>query len=99
MQILAEESLWEAEIAKWILMLSNGGFLRVILVVDTILAKHDEGSSLVTSLTHVDQMPSKLRELYIQIIQELLIADKAITNKMFQWLLALGSWGSQTSST
>lgn len=80
-------------------MLSNGGFLRVILVVGTIPAKHDEGSSLVTSLTHVDQMTSKLRELYIQIIQELLIADEAITNKMFQWLLAIGSWGSQASST
>lgn len=68
-------------------MLLNGCFLWVFQVVDTILAKHDEGSSLVTSLTHVDQMPSKLRELYIQIIQELPTADKAVINKMFLWLL------------
>lgn len=67
-------------------MLLNRCFLWVVQVVDTILAKHDEGSSLITSLTHMDQMPSKLRELYIQIIQELPTADKAVTNKMLLWL-------------
>jgi hypothetical protein len=87
MQIPAEESLWKAELAERISVLSNGVFLWVVLVVVTILAKHDEGSSLVSILAHVNQIPLELGELYTQIIQALPTTEKAVTNKMFQWAL------------
>jgi hypothetical protein len=87
MQIPAEEWSWEAEIAKRISMLSNGGFFWVVLLVDTILAKQDEGSSLVAILTHVNQMPLELGELYTKILQESPTAEKAVTNKIFQCAL------------
>ncbi|SPJ75131.1 uncharacterized protein FTOL_04862 [Fusarium torulosum] len=83
----AEESLWKAELAERISVLSNGVFLWAVLVVDTILAKHDEVISLVAIIDHVNQMPLELRELYTQIIQGLPTTEKAVTNKMFQWAL------------
>ncbi|KAM0488544.1 hypothetical protein ACHAP7_000586 [Fusarium lateritium] len=98
MQIPAEESLWKIELAERISVLSNGVFLWVVLVVDTVLTKHDEGSSLVAILPHVNQMPIELGELYTQIIQALPTTEKAVTSKMFQWALGaarplrLGEW-------
>jgi hypothetical protein len=68
-------------------VLSSGVFLWFVLVVDTILAKHDEGISLVSIIDHVNQMPLELEELYTQIIQRLPTTEKAVTNKMFQWVL------------
>ncbi|CAJ0555330.1 Ff.00g053950.m01.CDS01 [Fusarium sp. VM40] len=82
------DTTWRDEILQKIQSRSAGVFLWVVLVVDRILAKYDYGFNLRNLLRAIEDTPTGLRELYIEILCSLGVYEKQVALGIFQWIIA-----------
>ncbi|KAH8896699.1 hypothetical protein GQ53DRAFT_743315, partial [Thozetella sp. PMI_491] len=68
-----------------ILRKSTGVFLWVVLVLDSVLQKLDEGGSLRLLLKEVDNMPDELETLFHQMLSPLESKSRGVALRLFQW--------------
>ncbi|KAF5643144.1 hypothetical protein F52700_2859 [Fusarium sp. NRRL 52700] len=80
-----EEEHWRAELLKKIFSMSTGVFLWVVLVIDAVCSKYDEGYSLRALIRLVEDTPIELKELYAQTISTLAESEKMLALRLFQW--------------
>ncbi|KAF4448946.1 hypothetical protein F53441_7715 [Fusarium austroafricanum] len=82
------EPHWRRLLEKRITSLASGVFLWVVLVLDDILAKYDQGISLQALMRHVEWMPTELEKLYTRILGDLAPNEGQLAEKVFQWVFA-----------
>ncbi|KAH7131210.1 hypothetical protein EDB81DRAFT_906235 [Dactylonectria macrodidyma] len=70
-----------------ILEKSAGVFLWVVLVMDRVLKKWDEGKSTKFLLKYLDTIPKELETLLGDLVQSLGWEDKQLTTRLFQWAI------------
>ncbi|KAK3941378.1 hypothetical protein QBC46DRAFT_431135 [Diplogelasinospora grovesii] len=70
-----------------ILRKSDGVFLWVVLVVDSVLQKRDEGKSLQFLLREIDAIPEALETLFCQMLSTVQPNSRDITLRLFQWAI------------
>ncbi|KAK3681717.1 hypothetical protein B0T22DRAFT_445325 [Podospora appendiculata] len=72
------------ELKKIIIDKSDGVFLWVVLVVDSLLKHWEAGKSTVFLRNHLEKVPNNLEELYTNILSSA-HEDPPTTVKIFQW--------------
>ncbi|KAF5629199.1 hypothetical protein F25303_10238 [Fusarium sp. NRRL 25303] len=82
------EKHWRTSLTEKIHSLSSGSFLWTVLVVDEILARYDEGTSLSGLMRRVEDMPTELEELYKKMLTTTAYGDCLVIGRMFEWVLA-----------
>ena len=68
-----------------ILLKSAGVFLWVVLVLDGVLEKRDDGRGLRFLLEHLDNVPEELEALFSQTLAEGTHRSRGLTLRFFQW--------------
>jgi ankyrin repeat protein len=66
---------------------SAGVFLWVTLVVDDILQKRDEGTSLRALLVEIDNIPEELETLFSSLLRALEPRSRLLTLRLFEWVV------------
>ncbi|KAK4208230.1 hypothetical protein QBC37DRAFT_379273 [Rhypophila decipiens] len=66
---------------------ARGVFLWVVLVVDGIIERWQQGQSLRELLRHLDCLPGKLQQLYENLITTVPQETKLVTLGLFQWAI------------
>jgi hypothetical protein len=66
---------------------SSGVFLWVVLVVEAVLKKWDEGRNIRYLLQHVDDVPEELETLYESMFSSLDAEAEQLTVRLFQWVI------------
>jgi ankyrin repeat protein len=66
---------------------SAGVFLWVTLVVDDILQKRDEGTSLRALLGEIDNIPEELETLFSSLLRALEPRLRLLTLRLFEWVV------------
>ncbi|KAH6641640.1 ankyrin repeat-containing domain protein [Chaetomium tenue] len=66
---------------------SAGVFLWVTLVVDDILLKRDEGTSLRALLGELDNIPEELETLFSSLLRSLEPESRQFTLRLFEWVV------------
>ncbi|KAK3296861.1 uncharacterized protein B0H64DRAFT_390543 [Chaetomium fimeti] len=66
---------------------SAGVFLWVTLVVDDILQKRDEGTSLRSLLGELDNIPEELETLFSSLLRALEPGLRRLTLRLFEWVV------------
>ncbi|KAL2192988.1 hypothetical protein P885DRAFT_46402, partial [Corynascus similis CBS 632.67] len=84
LSIAADEPNWprlrDAVISK-----SDGVFLWAVLAVDVLIDKWEQGECLRSLLSHLDDLPDTLRELFSRIFMALDPKPNDLTMRLFQW--------------
>ncbi|KAG5753726.1 hypothetical protein H9Q70_003667 [Fusarium xylarioides] len=80
-----EEEHWHAELSEKIFSMSTGVFLWVVLVMDSVCTKYDQGHSLRALIRLVEETPRELKEVYAQTIGTLTDDERVLALRMFQW--------------
>ncbi|QPC71902.1 hypothetical protein HYE68_002654 [Fusarium pseudograminearum] len=86
--IAQSEAHWRTWLEKKITSMSSGVFLWVVLILDDILAKYHQGTSLRILIRHVELMPTELEALYARILGELAPSEGHLASRVFQWVFA-----------
>lgn len=81
-----EEQRWRAELSKKIFSMSTGVFLWVVLVIDAVCTKYDQGYSLRALVSLVEDTPTELNEVYAQTISTLTDSERTHALRLFQWV-------------
>ncbi|RKL31542.1 hypothetical protein BFJ72_g10946 [Fusarium proliferatum] len=84
--IKMEEHRWRAELSEKIFSMSTGVFLWVVLVIDAVCTKYDQGYSLRALISLVKDTPTELKEVYAQTISTLTDSERVLALKLFQWV-------------
>ncbi|EWY85755.1 hypothetical protein FOYG_12865 [Fusarium oxysporum NRRL 32931] len=79
------EGHWASELCKKIYSLSSGVFLWVVLVVDAVCAKYDQGFGLQSLTRIVEETPKELNEVYGQVLGTLTGSERLLALRLFQW--------------
>ncbi|KAM7192104.1 hypothetical protein V8F33_008529 [Rhypophila sp. PSN 637] len=66
---------------------ASGVFLWVVLVVDGIIERWQQGQSLREVLRHLDSLPGELQQLYGNLIKTVPQETKLVTLSLFQWAI------------
>ncbi|CAF3654398.1 unnamed protein product [Fusarium graminearum] len=96
--ISQSEAHWRKWLERKITYMSSGVFLWVVLVLDDILAKYHQGTSLRILYRHIELMPTELEALYTRILGELAPSEGQLAERVFQWVfgatrpLKLNEW-------
>ncbi|KAF5230442.1 hypothetical protein FAUST_9809 [Fusarium austroamericanum] len=96
--ISQHEAHWRKWLERKITSMSSGVFLWVVLVLDDILAKYHQGTSLRILYRHIELMPTELEALYTRILGELAPSEGQLAERVFQWVfgatrpLKLNEW-------
>jgi ankyrin repeat protein len=69
-----------------ILRKSVGVFLWVVLVVDSVLGKRDQGRSMQSLLREIDAVPEALETLFYQILSTVEPNSRDMTLRLFHWV-------------
>ncbi|RWA03482.1 hypothetical protein EKO27_g11626 [Xylaria grammica] len=86
LSIAAKEPQWELLNDK-ILRKSAGVFLWVVLVVDDVLRKWDDGDGVHSLLNQLDVVPDELEALYSQMFSSLDERARFFALRFFQWAI------------
>ncbi|KAI8713771.1 hypothetical protein NCS52_01222600 [Fusarium sp. LHS14.1] len=86
-RIAISESLWEPKLRNKIIDKAGGIFLWVILTVDRLLVKYDQGKSLEFLLKDIDSMPEELESLLTEIVKSISPELRMVARRAFQWAL------------
>jgi hypothetical protein len=84
--IAAVEPQWTL-LRDAILDKSAGVFLWVVLVVEDVLRKWDDGNGMRFLLNQLDNLPKKLENLFSQMFQDLDDDARQLTTRLFQWVV------------
>ncbi|CAG2000295.1 unnamed protein product [Fusarium graminearum] len=85
--ISQSEAHWRKWLERKITFMSSGVFLWVVLVLDDILAKYHQGTSLRILYRHIELMPTELEALYTRILGELAPSEGQLAERVFQWVI------------
>ncbi|KAG5766783.1 hypothetical protein H9Q72_005155 [Fusarium xylarioides] len=83
--IYKEEDHWREDLSKKIFSMSTGVFLWVVLVIDAVCTKYDQGCSLRALVRLVEDTPTELKEVYAQALETLTKGEKILALRLFQW--------------
>ncbi|KAG9499289.1 hypothetical protein J7337_010109 [Fusarium musae] len=83
--IYKEDEHWREDLSKKIFSMSTGVFLWVVLVIDAVCTKYDQGYSLRALIRLVEDTPTELKEVYAQALETLTQAEKILALRLFQW--------------
>jgi len=82
--IAAAEPRWKV-LRDELLKKSGGVFLWVVLVLDTLLKKWDEGANFQSLLGELRLIPAALENLFSQLFRSPSPNDASLTLRLFQW--------------
>ncbi|KAI1126006.1 hypothetical protein F5Y10DRAFT_245888 [Nemania abortiva] len=86
LSIADKESQWEL-LKENILLKSAGVFLWVVLVVDDVLNKWNDGKSVQYLLKRLDVLPQELHDLFSEMFSSIDPSTRALTIRVFQWAI------------
>jgi hypothetical protein len=86
LSIAAKETQWELLRDK-ILIKSAGIFLWVVLVVEDVLQKWDDGKGMRFLLNRLEHLPHELENLFSEMFQNLDAEARYLTVRLFQWVV------------
>lgn len=83
--IYKEEEHWRNYLSKKIFSMSTGVFLWVVLVIDAVCTKYDQGYSLRALVRLIEDTPTELKDVYAQTLGTLTNGEKTLALRLFQW--------------
>ncbi|RSL42482.1 hypothetical protein CEP54_015468 [Fusarium duplospermum] len=86
-RIARSETLWVSELGDKIIDNAGGIFLWVVLTLDSVLVKYDQGKSLEFLLKDIDSMPWELESLFTKIVTSISPESRLVALRAFQWAL------------
>lgn len=83
--IATSGATWTLPLRRKVLNLSGGVFLWVVLVVDDLIKKWAEGTSVQYLLGRLDLIPRELETMFAEMFTDLDPVTKPLTLRLFQW--------------
>lgn len=84
---ISTEASEQSQLLHAIVERARGVFLWVVLAVDGVIERWQEGASVRELLRHLDDLPQRLGELYSKVLDDIPQEKKELTLRVFQWAI------------